>query len=84
MASRFTFTDTDKEKIKAAVADLELESSGEIVPYFVQRSDDYDEVPWFSAVVFAVLSIVIVAALALHGTSLPILILYSFPSLYCR
>ncbi len=40
------FTPKDLEHIKAAVQAAEGKTSGEIVPYFVDRSDDYEEAEW--------------------------------------
>ena len=44
--SRTHFSPEDLERIKAAVATAEGQTSGEIVPYYVERSDDYDESVW--------------------------------------
>jgi len=41
------FTAVDKKKIADAVHKVELETSGEIVPYFVSKSDRYLEVSLF-------------------------------------
>lgn len=40
------FTPEDLEHIKSAVQSAEGKTSGEIVPYFVDRSDDYEESEW--------------------------------------
>ena len=42
MPKRF-FSDTDQERITAAVKSAEGGTSGEVVPYMVSQSDDYDE-----------------------------------------
>ncbi len=44
-ASKF-FTQPDLDRISAAVKEAERKTSGEIVPYVVDRSDDYDEAVW--------------------------------------
>lgn len=44
--SRTHFSPENLERIKAAVAAAEGQTSGEIVPYYVERSDDYDESIW--------------------------------------
>lgn len=40
------FTPADRERIAKAVASAEGGTSGEIVPYFVESSDDYAETAW--------------------------------------
>jgi putative membrane protein len=40
------FTPEDLERIKASVQAAEGKTSGEIVPYLVDRSDDYEESEW--------------------------------------
>ncbi|HCX23167.1 MAG: hypothetical protein CMB80_15765 [Flammeovirgaceae bacterium] len=47
--AKYTFTETEKEQVKQAVKDLETVSCGEIVPYFVNSSDDYAEASWYTA-----------------------------------
>lgn len=39
-------TDEDKRRIEEAVHRAEKKTSGEIVPYFVESSDDYEEAAW--------------------------------------
>ena len=51
------FTQVDLDRIKAAVAEAEQRTSGEIVPYLVERSDRYDVTLWRGAALFAMLSI---------------------------
>lgn len=43
---KYLFTDQEKHNVKEAVQALEKESCGEIVPFFVHKSDDYNEVSW--------------------------------------
>lgn len=40
------FTPEDLDRVRAAVQGAEGKTSGEIVPYFVDRSDDYEESEW--------------------------------------
>jgi putative membrane protein len=40
------FSASDRERIEAAVKEAELRTSGEIVPYVVERCDDYEEAEW--------------------------------------
>jgi len=53
-AKRFKFSQKQKDKVKEAIQDLESHSSGEIVPYFTFRSDDYEAAKWKSAVLLGV------------------------------
>lgn len=61
---KFQFTEADKERIRNAVRSLEGESSGELVPYFVSSSDDYDEAQLISALIFTLLGVVSIGVLA--------------------
>ncbi|MDA0194166.1 MAG: hypothetical protein O2887_15305 [Bacteroidetes bacterium] len=45
--SKTYFSEDEKKKISEAVKDLEGATSGELVPYFVPRSDTYDEASWY-------------------------------------
>ncbi|MBL6446047.1 hypothetical protein JMN32_07000 [Fulvivirga sp. 29W222] len=54
MKSNFLFTDEEKRQIKEAVASAESRTSGEIVPYFVQQSDNYEVAPLRGALIFIV------------------------------
>lgn len=60
----FVFSEEEKERIKSAVQELESESSGEIVPYFVSSSDSYDEAKWISSLLLTVLGVIFVGVLA--------------------
>lgn len=42
--------ESDQERIREAVSRAELQTSGEIVPYLVSRSDSYTEIYWKGAV----------------------------------
>lgn len=57
--SKSRFSAADLEKIKAAVAAAEGHTSGEIVPYYVERSDDYDEAVWRSGVFFGAAALLV-------------------------
>ncbi len=43
------FTDAERERIRAAVAEAETRTAGEIVPYVVRRSGDYEVAAWRAA-----------------------------------
>lgn len=47
----------DEDRIREAVAEAEKRTSGEIVPYVVPRSDDYDVATWRGASALAVLAL---------------------------
>lgn len=47
---RHLLSETDQERIRGAVARAELQTSGEVVPYLVTRSDTYNETFWKGAV----------------------------------
>jgi putative membrane protein len=49
------FSSADRAAIEAAVAAAEGKTSGEIVPYVVERSDDYATSPWKGAALGALL-----------------------------
>jgi putative membrane protein len=46
LAKSRLFTEKDVEKIRSAVGAAEKRTSGEIVPFVVERSDDYEEAEW--------------------------------------
>ncbi len=58
MAKSF-FSQHDLDRIAAAVQAAERKTSGEIVPYFVAKSDDYEEAVWRGGALgaFAVLTV---------------------------
>ncbi len=56
---KIRFTEGDKKQIVEAIQRLEKESSGEIVPYFVYRSDAYAEGKWYSTSLFAFLGLIL-------------------------
>lgn len=53
------FTTEELEQIKQAVAEAERRTSGEIVPYIVDRSGDYDVAIWRGASIAAVLALAV-------------------------
>ncbi len=61
------FSQTDLDRITEAVRAAESKTSGEIVPYFVERSDDYHVASWRSGVILA--SIAMLASLILYAMS---------------
>ncbi|MEP0821614.1 MAG: hypothetical protein HRF44_02065 [Ignavibacterium sp.] len=64
MTRRF-FSSEDLERISRAVKEAEKRTSGEIVPYFVERSDGYDVAAWRGGALFASIAIVAIALLHL-------------------
>lgn len=52
------FTEEERQEIKTAVGNFEREVSGELVPVFLQNSDEYAEANWYGAVVGGLLGIV--------------------------
>ncbi|WP_420457572.1 TPM domain-containing protein [Rubrivirga sp.] len=63
------FTDDELERIRQAVADAETRTAGEIVPYVVRQSGDYDAATWRAASVgaLAVGMLALAAAWAYDG-----------------
>jgi putative membrane protein len=57
------FSDADREAIQAAVREAEARTSGEIVPYVVDRSDEYPSGAWKGAALGALLAPMIAFAL---------------------
>lgn len=62
--SKYTFNDSDKEKIKQAVKAAEKETCGEIVPYFVNSSDDYNEASWYLSTLFGLATLIFLGLLS--------------------
>ncbi len=62
--AKYTFTNSEKEQIKLAVKELETVSCGEIVPYFVNSSDDYAEASWYTAGIFSGIAALLTAVLS--------------------
>jgi len=59
------FSEQDLARIKAAVEDAEKRTSGEIVPFVVERSDDYERAVWRGA--SAAGGLVVLMFLSLHA-----------------
>lgn len=58
----YQFSNEEKEAIRQAVGDLEKVSCGEIVPYYVNSSDDYTEASWYlSSILGAAISLIVAA-----------------------
>src|ERR1700731_1555549 len=67
MESDNFFSEADLEAIRATVREAESRTSGEIVPFVVDRSDDYASAPWKGAALGALLAPLV--ALAIHRWS---------------
>ena len=67
MKSDRFFTQTDLDAIRAAVGEAEKRTSGEIVPYVVDQSDEYLSATWKGAALGAILAPLV--ALAIHRWS---------------
>lgn len=61
---KYVFTEQEKKQVEQAVQELEKESCGEIVPFFVRKSDDYDETSWFFAFILTIAAIGVLALLS--------------------
>lgn len=57
------FSPADLERVKAAVHEAEKKTSGEIVPYVVDRSDEYEEADWRCGALLGTLTLALFAAL---------------------
>lgn len=62
--AKYIFTNEEKEQVKQAVKDLETVSCGEIVPYFVNSSDEYAEASWYTATALSGFVSVLIAVLS--------------------
>lgn len=62
-AAKRMFTESELERIAEAVRETELTTSGEIVPYFIARSDRYEEAVWRGAGLTALLVLIVFASL---------------------
>jgi len=64
MAHRLShlFSPADLERVKAAVKEAEKKTSGEIVPYVVDHSDEYEEAEWRCGALFGTLTLAVFAA----------------------
>jgi putative membrane protein len=61
------FSAADLERISAAVRQAESKTSGEIVPYFVERSDDYEAALWRGGALLGSLAVFVLAAIHLFS-----------------
>ncbi len=57
------FTEGEMDRIAQAVRQAEANTSGEIVPYFIERSDRYEEAVWRGAGLTALLVLIVFASL---------------------
>ena len=73
MAKTFSFTNQQKQAIKEAVQEAETKTAGEIVPFFIQSADDYEESNVRAALVFGILTLALMAGLS-FSWSLPFVI----------
>ncbi len=64
------FTQSELDRIRDAVTEAEKSTAGEIVTYFVNTSDDYEEVTLRSALMFVVAPLVMFSLLS-YGWLLP-------------
>lgn len=70
MKGRFKFTEAQKQQIEEAVKKAELQTSGEIVPYFVESSDRYEDFNLRGALIGVMLSLFTIAFLS-YSWALP-------------
>jgi putative membrane protein len=72
------FPEGDRERIRATVDAAERHTSGEIVPYVVERSDHYEEAEWRCGAVLAAVAILgVVIAHNLTTVWLPVDLLWA-------
>lgn len=64
---RKILSEEEKKKIQKAVEDAEKQTSGEIVPYLVSRSDFYLEAIFKSALIFNISTLIILYSFAVVG-----------------
>lgn len=75
---KYIFTDTEKKQVEEAVASLEKESCGEIVPFFARKSDDYSEVSWYIASLLGIAGLAVIALLSYTWILPPLSFLEAF------
>ena len=61
------FSAEDLDRISAAVRQAERKTSGEIVPYFVERSDDYEAAVWRGGAIVGSVTAFVLAAVHLFS-----------------
>lgn len=72
MGKKEFFTSEELSRIEEAVRQAEEKTSGEIVPYFAEKSDDYREAPWKALYLFSAIGLVGSVAEILTGYYPPI------------
>lgn len=65
------FSDSEKDQIKKAVQQLEKKTAGELVPYFVKKSDNYNEASWLLALLFGLCPTLLLLSFSSFDTSIP-------------
>ncbi len=58
MKKSFKFSKKDKQKIQEAVKEAEKKTSGEIVCYFTDKSDNYIQAPTIAAIAVSVIMLI--------------------------
>ncbi len=76
------FSEKDLERIKEAVQEAEKSTAGEIVPYFAQTSDEYDDVTLRSVVMFIAAPLLMFALLS-YGWLLPFHVTPLLVAVFC-
>jgi putative membrane protein len=56
--AKINFTEVDKQQISDAVKKVESQSNGEIVTYFVKKSDSYAEAPFIASFIVVILGLI--------------------------
>lgn len=63
------FPESERQKIEKAVQEAEKRTSGEIVPYVVGESDDYDETLWRAGVLFGTIGLLVFVLIRRFSTA---------------
>lgn len=61
---KYQFSEEEKAAVEKAVKELEVVSCGEMVPYFVNRSDSYGEASWMTGLLAGAITAVSIATLS--------------------
>ncbi|MBN2662020.1 MAG: hypothetical protein JXR68_00100 [Bacteroidales bacterium] len=56
--SKIIYTEAEKQQISDAIKKHEKETGSEIVPFFVNKSDNYAEAPFIASLIVSILSII--------------------------